>query len=651
MVRKVGVAQRFWWDLSSNSRFPFVSHALKGSRATSTTSSSVSTGAPASAAVESAGPILSVVEGRQRGDAADDSYDNNGRHQQQLAETAKRVREVVVRRPRWESFLLSHFAPSELFHPTCVRHVLRPLVSTKPLLSLRYLLWLSSHPDAPPADAATSASLLDALANARAWKAALLAIRSTKCRPDPPAIELFLYRLIQREGGVIDEAMETISIVKTHLGYSPSLPTWNSIFSASLRAGRTDLVWRLYEMMMGGRTDLVWRLYEMMMQLGISGDASTAGYLIEAFCMDNELDDAYRLLREVSRNGLVPDVISITKLVTGYCRDGNYGKVSELLHLMIAIGCMPDIFTYQSIIHGLCDNGKADEGFRIFNNLKLRGYAPDLVTYTTMIDGLCKMGRTTDAWNLWSEMVAKGTKPNEYAYNVIINGYCKAGDLSKAQELYQEMCRSGFRESTVSCNTLIAGLCMHGRVGEAVDMFEEMPTKGIEHDVITYNTLIQGLCKEGRTAEAMKLYETLSLVGLQPSVSTYTPLIEALCNEGNVLGAMELMRCMKEKGLEPLVRTNDYIINGFCRVGKAEAGMAWLVNMLEYNLKPQRDTINRLLECLSNSFRVDDALLVLDAVHKIGYSLETSVCYLLVSQLCGEDHRQAALQMEEILVS
>ncbi|WOL02519.1 pentatricopeptide repeat-containing protein [Canna indica] len=625
---------RFGRDLSGR-LLPSLSLVLAGNRATSTTTAcSLSSGLPEAASVKAASPLPSISGGGQIDDEGDHHID--GGQRQNLAETAKRVCEAVLRRPRWGGFLLSEFSPSELSHPDCVRLVLCHLSSVKPLFSLHYLIWLSSHSDAAAADAKASAFLLEGLANAKAWKAAMVAIRSTNCQPDPPALESFLTRLILSKSGTPDEVLEAISLLKAHLCYSPPLAVWNSALSASLRAGRTDVVWRLYDMMLQSRID---------------SDAATAGYLVQAFCVDNKLDDAYRLLREVSRNGVVPDVVSITKLIAGFCKDGNYGKVSELIHLMIAGGCLPDIFTYQSIIHGLCRSGNGDEGFRIFKEIKLRGYALDLVTYTTMIDGLCKMGRMVDARNLWMEMVANGIEPNEYTYNVIIYGYCKAGDLTMAQKLYHEMCSIGFRESTVSCNIMIAGLCLHGRTEEALRMFEGMPTKGMKPDIITYNTLIQGFCKEGRIVKANKLYEKLLLVGLQPSTSTYTPLIQSLCEEGNMHGAVELMRCMKEKGLEPLVCTNDFIINGFCEAGKGDEGMAWLVNMLENNLRPQRVTINRLLEWLVNNTRVDDALLVLNATFGIGYTLQTSTCYLLVNQLCQENQGQAALQIKEILLS
>lgn len=613
--------------------YPVVSPVLPLMRTTSAIV--ISSRIPASSTVEAVltVPYTTGVEGRVNydGDRSD------GRRYRQVAETAKRVCEIIITRPRWESSLLSRFPPSVLFHPTCVGQVLRLLSSKKLMLSLRYLLWLSSHPDAPPADPEASASLLYALADVRAWKAALLAIRTMKCKPDPRALESFLLHLIVNACCAKDVMVDAIALVHTHLTYySVPLSIWNSSLSSSLRSKRTDLVWRLYESMM---------------QAGVAGDASTAGYLIQAFCVDNKLDDAYRLLREVSMKGLIPDAISITELITEFSKDGNFGKVSELLHLMIEGGCMPDIFTYQSIIQGLCENGKVHDGFRIFNNLKLRGYDPDLVTYTTIIDGLCKTGKMVVAWNLWLEMMGKGLKPNAYAYNVIIYGYCKARNVSRAQNLYHEMCSAGLSESIISCNTMIAGLCLEGRMEEALDMFEEMPNKGIEPDVISYNTLIQGFCNEGNTTEAKKLCKKLFLMGPKPTVYTYTPLIWTLCKEGNVLDAVELIKCMKGKNLEPLVCTNDFVVDGFCKVGKVEEAMAWLVNMLENNLKPNKGTINNLLACLSENHIVDDALLVLNSLFKLGYTLDISVCYLLVDQLCRDTQKQSKSQVEDILLN
>ncbi|KAJ0974636.1 hypothetical protein J5N97_016601 [Dioscorea zingiberensis] len=576
--------------------------------------------------------LRDTIAERGRGVLRNKCSAEGGEQQAMLAETAKRVCEIIRTTPRWESQLLSLLPSSHIFHHDCIRLVLS---SANPLLSLRYFLWLSSSSSSPSPCSLDPTPLLDSLARAKAWGPAMHAIRSTKCLPEQQVLHSLLLRLCDDELAV-DHAFELLSLLE-----SPSLPlpTWNAALSSSLRAGRTDLFWRFYRSMM---------------QSGASGgDECTASLLIQAFCKENKLLDAYGLLREASRNGIMPDVASITVLVSGFSKAGNYGKVSELLHLMIAGGRPPDIFTYQTIIHGLCANGMGDEAFRIFNDLKVRGYAPDTVTYTSMIDGLCKMGLMDEAMTLWHEMTSKGLKPNHYTYGALLNGYCKSGDLDHAWKVYDEMLVQGHKESTITCNMMIAGLCLQGRMVEAMDLFEEMPKKGIEPDVITHNTLIQGFCKDGNSiSDAKNLYKQLLAKGLRPSVSTYTPMIRALCQEGSMADAVAMMTDMVEvRGLVPLVRTHDDIIAGFCKLGEAEEGLSWFHRMLKGKLKPREDTLNILVECLSSVGRVDDALLVSNSMLELGYSPGEPACHQLVSALCCKTNKHTAQQwLDDILV-
>ncbi|KAI0500059.1 hypothetical protein KFK09_018267 [Dendrobium nobile] len=561
----------------------------------------------------------------------------------QFQKTASNVCEVIRRKPRWESSILSLFPPSTsgIFHSICISLVIRRLSDSNPLLSFRYLLWLSSTSSSISLDPEAAGSFLNALSASRAWKPALHAIRSVKCLSEFSVLDPFVFHLcsdtrsIYCDNNLLYDLCDILESHSTEL----SLPSWNSILYASLITEKTDLFHRFYSMMIESGTD---------------PDASTAGYLIRALCRDGEPTVAYHVLRDVSRKRIIPDVVSITQLISAFSKGGNFGRVSEILHLMIASGSQPDLFTYQEIINALCDGAgrtaMVDEAFRIFNDLKLKGYACDVVTYTTMIDGLCKSGRMEEALLLWSEMVANGIRPNNYTYNAIINGYCKSGNIDHARKIYDEMLSKGFKESTVSCNTMLAGLCLHGRLADAINLFAEMPKRGIHHDVITYNTLIQCLCKEGKTSDAIELYSSMLATSIKPSISTYTPLIMILCEEGRMTDAMELIKIMEAQGLEPLVCSNDFIISGFCRVGDAEKGMAWLSRMLQGNLKPRAETMDRLVECLCSLGQVDCALQVMKKMFDISYSVGSSVCHLLISKLCAVDSYQACQLLDEIVL-
>ncbi|XP_010261590.1 PREDICTED: pentatricopeptide repeat-containing protein At5g18950 [Nelumbo nucifera] len=590
--------------------------------------------------LEKATRNLNLVVGggdRDKGDQIKQEECNHHHQQQQQIDftevIAGEVCKTIRTQPRWERTLLSDF-PSlgrDIFHHSnCILEILKR--QNNAFFSIRFFNWLCSHPDFSP-DSQTCNTLFDILVAANAPNAAKSLLLRSPPGFCPPSSSLESFIKCVCEEGSIHEALDVFSRLKS-LGHTPPLAVWNVALLGSLRIGRTDLVWELYGEMM---------------ESSLVGNVDTVGYLIQAFCKDKKLSEAYELLRQVLEAGHVPDNVAFTKLISGLCKDGNYGKVSELLHLMIAKKRTPDIFVYQEIINGLCKNGMGQEAFRIFCDLKERGYSPDRVMYTTMIDGLCKMGLIGEGRKLWFEMIRKGFIPNPYTYNVLIDGYCKMGDLEMAQKLRREMCERGYGESTVSYNTMIAGFCLHGKMDEAHKLFEEMPKKGIERDVVTYNTLIQGLCKEKKALEAMDLFYEILGMGMHPTISSYTPLIQALCDMGNAQEAIELWNDMRNRGLEPLVCTCDHIITGLCKAGNAKESMEWLINMLRSKQRPQRETFQRLVQYLSSSSRLDDALLVLDYLFGMGYILDETVLYSLVSQLCKGNLHHAWEYIGEIL--
>ncbi|TVU46925.1 hypothetical protein EJB05_06499, partial [Eragrostis curvula] len=496
---------------------------------------------------------------------------------------------AILRTPQFESRIMSQLPRAVLLHPDCARLTLSRLLPYQ-VPSLRFLLFLSAHlpaPDAAPEPAA-SAPL--------------------------PGLDDFLLRLPP------PLTADAADILASRLGLHPSLSALNGAFRAALRAGRPDLVFRLFSAFSSSPA--------------FPGDDGTVTGLARACAAEGRPLDGLRLLRDAARGGSPPSIYAASDIIGAFAADGNFAKVSETLHFMIATGCNPNTIVYQRIIHHLFAHGKGGEALRVFNEIKRRGYDINRVTYTTVIDALSKLRRFGDAQMIWKEMVDKGIEPNQYAYCSLADSYFEAGDFERAHQVYDEMLGKEFKESTVSCNILVKGFCVHGRMDDAFRVFHEMVRKGVEHDVITYNTLIQGLCTVGKLAEALEMYEQLLASGLESTVSTFTPLIDAMCNEGQVDAAVDLFKLMQAKGLEPLVRSNESIIDGFCKINRADDGMAWLAEMLKNNIKPRERTLNYLVESLSSSGRLDDALLVLNIMFKVGFEQSTSACTILVEKLC-----------------
>lgn len=398
------------------------------------------------------------------------------------------------------------------------------------LLSLRFFLWLRSEFGFLP-DSDSCKVIFDALVEAKACKVAKEFLDQTSYSPDPGSLEGYIRCLC--EGGMFEEAMDVFSI-SNGMGFCPEMATWNSALSCFLKDGRTDLVCKLYQDMIS--LDVV-----------KDADVETFACLIQAFCLDGEVEKGYGLLRQLLEGGMVPGNIVFNRLIAAFAKKRNFSRVSELLHTMIAVRSPPDIWTYQEVVNGLCKGGMAMEGYRVFNDLKERGYAPDCVMYTTVIHGLCELGQVGEAKKVWFEMESKGLLPNEYTYIAMLQGYFKRHNLNQAKTLYQEMCDKGLAGTTVSYNTMISGLCSLGEIAMAHELFEEMTQKGVARDLITYNAMLAGFCKTGKIVEGKNLLDDLLAQGLQPSTASYAPIIKKMCEMGDIPGATVLLNDMKSK--------------------------------------------------------------------------------------------------------
>ncbi|CAL5348852.1 unnamed protein product [Camellia sinensis] len=106
---------------------------------------------------------------------------------------------------------------------------------------------------------------------------------------------------------------------------------------------------------------------------------------------------------------------------------------------------------------------------------------------------------------------------------------------------------------------------------------------------------------------------------------------------GDVDETKKLWEDMQKRGVEPAVCTRNFIITGLSNKGYVAEGMEWLAAMLRRNLKPQNQTLERLIQCLSQGDKLDEAILVLDYMFSRGYMLRECIFCSLVDKLCEQN--------------
>ncbi|KAL2520287.1 Pentatricopeptide repeat-containing protein [Forsythia ovata] len=104
---------------------------------------------------------------------------------------------------------------------------------------------------------------------AKAARAAKCFLEETMFEPETGCLESYIECLFENE--LVEEALDVFEQLKM-AGHCVSLKTWNSTMLQSVKAKRVDVVWKLYGDML---------------EYDVVGDVDTIGYLVQAFCMEN----------------------------------------------------------------------------------------------------------------------------------------------------------------------------------------------------------------------------------------------------------------------------------------------------------------------------------------------------------------------------
>ncbi|KAJ4763050.1 hypothetical protein LUZ62_073425 [Rhynchospora pubera] len=389
-----------------------------------------------------------------------------------LLRTSKSILHAILTKPRFETLLPSLYPSSLLLNPSCISLTISLLSHSHPLLSIRYLLFLSNLPRSAPSPLSLYSPALTSL---------FLPLLLEK---HPPGFTAAVLGFISDSSFLFSDKVRHASL------------------SAALRIRHPDLVFKIHEKMP-------------------CCDRFTHGLLIRAMCVQGRLKEAYCFLKDGLKSGFVPDVLALTKLVSGFSKVGNFGMVSHLLHLMIQVGVMPDAYTYQSLINGLCHHGLIEEALRVFNEIKFRGYKIDLVTYSTIIN----VGDFNMAQKVYDEMLMKGLKESTVSYNVMIGGLALHGRTDEALKLFDEMPRRGIARDVVTYNTLIQAFCRAKEVDKAINLYSEVISSGMEPRASTFTPIIE-------VQDALLVVNAMVEMRYHLEAPVWQMLVEQLCRDG-----------------------------------------------------------------------------------------------------------------------
>ncbi|KAL9239634.1 hypothetical protein vseg_013937 [Gypsophila vaccaria] len=290
--------------------------------------------------------------------------------------------------------------------------------------------------------------------------------------------------------------------------------------------------------------------------------------------------------------------------------------------------------TYNAVAQVLARPELVNEFWDFVKRMRVKGYDIDMYTYVRSCSNL----PNKDAVELFELMLCGAYRPSEQQTVSLLIKISKElePDLDLVYRVFNKFVGAGNAPSKSVYDGLHKALCKLGRFDEAKKIVEDMRKSGYKPDNFTYGQEVLGLCKSGRVDEACKVLEHMEVEGCVPNINTWTLLIDCLIGANRMDLALSCFETMKKKDVTQSPETFSVLVKGFISKNEVLEAYRFLLEATtkESELKPSFDTFRLIMEKLAEDGKVDEALVVLRLMKKLGIRVYPTPITSYISK-CG----------------
>ncbi|XP_027110535.1 pentatricopeptide repeat-containing protein At1g02060, chloroplastic-like [Coffea arabica] len=428
------------------------------------------------------------------------------------------------------------------------------------------------------------------------------------------------------EAGLFKESLKIFKTMKS-IGVSPSVITFNHLFSILLKRGRTGMVFELFD--------------EMLETYGVEPDLYSFNILIRGFCKNSMVDEGFRFFKKMEKFNCQPDVIAYNTIIDGLCKDGRVKIAHNVMKGMLNKGpnLSPNIVTYTTLIRGYCEKLEIDEALDVFEEIACRGLKPNEITYNTLVQGLCEARMLNKVKEILDGCGGEngGFVPDTCTFNTLMNAHCSDGNLDGVFKIFQKMSELKVHPDSATYSMLIRSFCEKGNFEKAEGLFRELYEKEILlHDagctplVASYNPMFRYLTESGKTEMAEKVFKQLLKRGRQDA-SAFKTIMMGHCREGTVKAAFEILVLMLRRDFVPDFETYESLIEGLLEEDEPILAHETLEKMLKSSHLPRTSIFHRTLArlvskgCAHESFSMVMLMLEKKIRHNLNIATDTVI--------------------------
>jgi len=182
------------------------------------------------------------------------------------------------------------------------------------------------------------------------------------------------------------------------------------------------------------------------------------------------------------------------------------------------------------------------------------------------------------------------------------------------------MRRRNVRPTSITLGCMVDALVCNGYPEDALDLVREIRADEQSRDILNtviYSTLLKGFAQSKQPERVQMVFEEMKAERVQCNTVSFNTMIDANARTGRMDRAEELFKEMEQDGVAPDIITFSTLVKGYCQYGDIDKGFAVLKQMTTAGKhEPDEILYNSLLDGCAKQHRVDDALALVEDMHK-----------------------------------
>merc|ERR1719235_2179535 len=399
-----------------------------------------------------------------------------------------------------------------------------------------------------------------------------------------------------------------------------------------------------------GKVHVALQHFKEMQDLGLV-DVVSYNTLLKAYLKQGQIVKARKLLGEMAENNIQANQVTYNEMLNALVTVKDRKEMWALVREMNAMGMRPNSVTCSIILKSLTAHSATDDvrqAMALIDNLH---EDMDEVLFASVIEACVRVGQL-DLLSSKLQQYAGLAGLTAPTYGSMIKAYGRARDIERVRELWREMRRRHVTPTSITLGCMVDALVCNSLPDEAFDLVSGIRDESEYADILNtviYSTLLKGFAQSRQPGRVQDVFEEMKQMGIACNTVSYNTMLDANARTGKMDRADELFREMQASGVSPDVITYSTLVKGYCQADDIDRGYQVLNEMVANGVhEPDEILYNSLLDGCAKQHRVDDALKLVEDMHKHNVRPSNFTLSILV-KLLGRSRRlnQAFAMVEE----